>query len=226
MTISASIFNMFGRSPIRPLQQHMAIAHQTAEKLIPFFTAVLKQDWPLAQNLQQEISGLEDEADAIKRDLRLHLPKGLFLPVPRTDILELIAMQDKIANKAEDISGLIVGRNMQFPDTLANDYIAFLQHCIDASAQALKAINELDELLETGFRGNEVKLVEEMIVKLDEIEHDTDKMQIGIRRSLFNLEKELPPIDAMFLYQVIEYTGELADRAQTVGGLLQRLLAH
>ena len=63
-----------------------------------------------------------------------------------------------------------------------------------------------------------------MIHELDLIEHDTDEMQIGIRRILYGLEKNLPPIDVMFLYNIIEWIGDLADRAQQVGAQLQLLL--
>ncbi|HBP75141.1 MAG TPA: phosphate transport regulator, partial [Alcanivorax sp.] len=37
---------------------------------------------------------------------------------------------------------------------------------------------------------------------------------------------ELPPVDVIFLYKIIEWIGDLADRAQKVGGRLQLLLAR
>jgi predicted phosphate transport protein (TIGR00153 family) len=226
MTIMSPILNMFGRSPIRPLQQHIDKTHSAAEKLLPFFEAVITRDWNAAANYQQEIVSLEKEADSIKKDLRLHLPKGLFLPVPRADVLSVLDSQDRLANLARNIAGEVLGRQMHIPDEIAASYQLFLSRCIDASAQARKAINELDELLETGFRGNEVKLVEDMIRELDIIEQDTDEMQIAIRQKLFSIEKELPPIDAIFLYKMIVETGDLANFAQKVGGQLQLLLAR
>lgn len=226
MALNYPIFNMFGRSPIRPLQKHISKAHQAAQTLLPFFEAVQAGDWKLAAEHQHTIAELEHKADNIKRDLRLHLPKGLFLPVPRTDILELLSVQDRIANKAKDIAGLVLGRKMQIPAAITDSYMALLKRSLDASHQAKKAINELDELLETGFRGNEVKLVEEMILKLDEIEQDTDEIQVKVRQALFEIESKLSPIDVIFLYKIVERTGDLADCAQTVGGRLQVLLAR
>ena len=35
-----------------------------------------------------------------------------------------------------------------------------IKRCLDATELAVKAIGELDELLETGFRGRELQLVE------------------------------------------------------------------
>ncbi len=101
-----------------------------------------------------------------------------------------------------------------------------MQRSVDAAAQALKAMNELDELLETGFAGREVTLVENLIEELDRIEHDTDTLQIKLRSDLFKLEKDLPPINVMFLYQIIEWIGDVADRAQRVGNRLEQLMAR
>ncbi|ANN94766.1 TPA: TIGR00153 family protein [Legionella pneumophila] len=221
-----SIFNMFGPSPIKPIEQHIRKAHQCAKQLYPFFEAVLKNDWDTANKIKDKIIAIEKEADLIKRDLRLHLPTGLFLPVARTDILELLSAQDRIANKAEDIAALIISRQMSIPKKLIPSFMPFLSRCLDASKQACTAINELDELLETGFRGSEVKIVEEMIVKLDEIEHDCDERLADIRHKIFELEKELPAIDVIFLYKLVQWIGELADHAQTVGGRLQILIAR
>jgi len=139
-----SIFNLFGRSPIRPIQKHMAMVYACVNKLQPFFNAVIAKDWEIANKIQQQISSLESEADEIKRDLRIHLPKGLFMAVSRLDTLELLSRQDQLANLAEDISGLVVGRKMELPNTIQKDYMKFLQRCIDASYQARKAIKELD----------------------------------------------------------------------------------
>jgi predicted phosphate transport protein (TIGR00153 family) len=221
-----SIFNMFGPSPIKPIEQHMHKAHLCAKQLYSFFEAVLENQWETALLIKDKIVSLEKEADFIKRDLRLHLPSGLFLPVSRIELLELLSAQDKIANKAEDIAELIISRHMMLPPQLAAAFMPFLSRCLDASKQACKAINELDELLETGFRGSEVKIVEEMIMTLDEIEHDIDKQLIDIRHIIFDLEKTLSAIDVIFFYKLVQWIGELADHAQTVGGRLQILIAR
>lgn len=225
MGIKSPIFNVFGRSPIRPLQQHIEKAHQAVEQLREFFKAVQNNDWQKATDIHQIILTIEKDADSIKKDLRLHLPKGLFLPVPRGDILGILHMQDELANLAQDIAGLVIGRKLHIPDEFFHDYQLFLDRCIEASMQARKAINELDELLETSFRGNEVKILENMVNELDQIENSSDEMQIKIRQRLFSIEKDLQPVNVMFLYKIIELTGDLADAAQSIGGRLLLLVA-
>ncbi|VAW73201.1 Phosphate transport regulator (distant homolog of PhoU) [hydrothermal vent metagenome] len=217
--------NVFGNSPVKPMQKHMAKVFSCVSKLPEFFDAVFNKEWDKVTQLRDKISTLEREADELKKNIRLQLPTGMMLPVSRRDLLEVLTMQDKIANKAKDISGLIFGRKMEFPNVVIEHYTKFVSRCVDATKQAQRTINELDELVETGFRGKEVRLVESMIVELDAIEQDTDSIQVKIRFALFEIEKDLPPIDAMFLYKIIEWTGEVADLAQRVGSRLQLMLA-
>ncbi|NDH08183.1 MAG: TIGR00153 family protein [Gammaproteobacteria bacterium] len=222
----SNIFKVFGRSPIKPIEQHMHKSYTCAKQLLPLLDAVLKEDWEKAKHYQTEIDLLEREADHIKKELRLHLPTGLFLPVDRTDILELLKIQDRIANTAQDIAGLLIGRQMLIPKSIAPYITSCLSRSLEAAKQACKAINELDELLETGFRGNEVKIVDEMIHILDDIEHLCDDELKSVRNALFKIEKDLHPIDAMCLYQLLQWIGNLADEAQSVGGRLQILIAR
>ena len=217
---------IFGTSPVKPIQDHMAKVYACACELIPLFNAVINNDWDGVVEHQTKISSLEQEADVLKKELRLHLPKGLFMPVARQDILEMVLMQDRIANRAKDIAGTIVGRKMALPDVIHEDYIRFVQRCVDACKQARKAINELDELIETGFSGREIKIVNDMITKLDEIESDTDNLQSAVRGKIFEIENKLPPVEVMFLYKIIEGTGEVADSSQRVGSRLQLMLAR
>lgn len=224
--VVANFFNLFGPSPIKPIEQHMRKVYHCAKQLQPFFEMVLQQDWPSAETLKTKISEAETEADRIKRDIRLHLPTGLFLPVDRTDLLELLTAQDRIANCAQDIAGLIVNRRMVLPEELSVLFMPFLKRCLDAAKQACQAINELDELLESGFRGTEVTIVEDMIMTLDEIEHDCDKMLADIQHKIFDMEATHSAIEIIFLYKLVQWIGDLADHAQTVGGRLQILIAR
>lgn len=218
--------NIFGASPVFPLEKHMGIAYNCAKELRAFFAAVVADDWDKAALSRAAIENYEHEADDIKKEIRLHLPKSLFMPVPREDLLELLLVQDKIANRTKDVSGIVTGRKMQIPAQIADRFLEFVDRNIDAAKQARKSVRELDELFTAGFRGAEVTLVEGMIEELDKIETDTDDMQAELRFAVFAIESTLNPIDAMFLYQVIELTGEIADMAERVGRRLELLLSH
>lgn len=226
MTPTAPIFQLFGRSPIRPMQEHMKIVLECSSLLPDFFSAIHEGNWTEAESLQQRIVTLENDADKLKLDIRQHLPSGFFLPAPRVDLLRVVTLQDKIANKAKDIAGLMLGRKMQFPNAVLASYNQLVERCLDTIKQGCKAINELDSLLETGFRGQEAAFVEDLLQNLDDFERDTDTIQVEVRQQMFAIEKEHHPIDMMFLYKIVDWTGDLADRAQKLGGQLQVILAR
>jgi len=204
----------------------MAKAQNCVVLLGDFLEATFVKDWDRAAILQQEIRRCENEADDLKSNVRTKLPKNLFLPVPRTDLLELLSTQDSLANRAKDIAGLMLGRKMEIPESLVPMVREYFQESLLASEQALKIINQLGELLETGFRGRKVELVEVLILELDELEHKTDVSQIKLRAKLFELEAALPPVNVMFLYKIIDSIGDLADISQKIGGRLLLLLAR
>ncbi len=219
------LVNIFGASPVRPLEQHMDIVYRCAKKLRPFINAVIKRDLKRMAEVRAQIEALENEADDLKKRIRLNMPKSLFMPVPREDLLELLLVQDKIANRTRDVSGIIVGRKMKIPKEIASSYGEFVGCNIDAVKQARKSVRELDELFTAGFKGAEVKLVGELIEELDRLETLTDAQQTELRAEVFEIEKSLDPIDAVFLYRVIELTGEIADMAERVGRRLELLLS-
>ncbi|MCB1676009.1 MAG: TIGR00153 family protein [Halioglobus sp.] len=216
--------NLFGRSPIRPIQEHMQIANEAAQQLPGLFQAAAEGDWAGVKQAHKAIVDAERRADKVKRSIRRRMPKSLFLPVPRADLLSLVGIQDKVANTARDVSSLVLGREMQFPEQLSGVF-EYVEACCLTANLALGAIQELDELLEVGFSGREVKRVEGMLKALAKQERRTDKQSFALRGRLFKLESELPPVDVMFYYKVLSLVGRVADEAEKVGDRLQILLA-
>jgi predicted phosphate transport protein (TIGR00153 family) len=217
---------IFGKSPFKPLQRHMDLCYACAAAVVPFLQAVQRDDWEAALKAQEQAVSAENQADLLKSDIRKHLPQGFFLPVARPDLLELLTRQDDIANKAKDIVGLMLGRRLRFPSSLATQVEAFAVASVEACERAQRIVHELDELLDTGFGGKEALTVHEMIQALDEVENRNDAMQVKLRADLYQLERDLPPVDVIFMYKIVEWIGDLADLAQTVGHRVELLIAR
>ena len=120
---------LFARSPISPIQEHMKVAGATAAELPEFMTAVFAGDWDKAIAVQQRIAALETEADVIKRNVRSNLPRSIFMPVSRSDLLELLKAQDRIPNRCQDLAGLCIGRRMVFPKLMQPLMLKFIESC-------------------------------------------------------------------------------------------------
>ena len=225
MSSGNTFSKLFGQSPFTALQEHMRVVVECAREVQPLIEALVAGDQEQIIQLKERIFEREAEADRIKHELRAHLPKSLFMPVDRRDLLEVLLLQDTIANVAQDIAGLLIERKMSIPDFLRDPLIELTVRCVDTVEHAAKVIEELDELLAIGFRGREVDRVDEMLKELNAIEDETDELGIALARALFDHEDELKPVSVMMWYQIIEWVGDLADYAEKVGDHLRLLIA-
>lgn len=218
------IANLFARSPVKPMQQHMQAAVACARAVTPLFEAMITGDAAGISAARREIDRLEGEADRIKNEIRSHLPRRLFMAFERRDLLEILDFQDSIADTAQDIAELAELRTMRIPDSLREPLLSLVQRSLAACEQAERIIGQLDELVETGFRGREVERVKDMIGELARIETETDTLEDRALRELFALEGELG-IATFFWWQLIGWAGDLADFAERVGNRLRLLIA-
>jgi predicted phosphate transport protein (TIGR00153 family) len=225
MSSGNTFTKLFGQSPFTALQAHMRVVLECAQEVLPLIEALAEGDQATVIKKKEIIFEREAEADRIKNELRLHLPKSLFMPVDRRDLLEVLHLQDTIANTAQDIAGLLIERQMTIPDFMRDPLIALTSRCIDTCEHSASVIEELDELLAMGFRGREVDKVDAMLQQLNDIEDETDELGIALARALFDHEDELKPVSVMMWYRLIEWIGDLADYAEKVGDRLRLLIA-
>ena len=214
---------MFGKSPVGAIEKHADVCLRCAEGLRPLFESTGADERAAALD---EIIRLEKEADQIKREIRQQLRGRLFMPVSRTDVLELVYVQDKIANRARDIGLMYCQRFEKIPDALQPRFKALLDRNLSAVAQARKSVHELDELYETGFRGAEVEVVARMVAELDRLEGESDRLQWEVGDKLREVESEMSAVDVMFLYRIIASISRLGDHADRTGRQLELLFAE
>ena len=212
-----TISDLISRSPFGPIQVHMEKSKECAEELLVFLDAVIDNDWNNVNTSRKKIKALEKEADQLKAETRDLLPKGMFLFVPRGDLLDLIGLADEIPNTIKDISGLVYGRQIVIPSQISASFKEFASEAVEIVSTAALAVDQLSEVSRLAFGSRASDALEKIISKLDSLEAESDKSEVTVRRQLFDIEKDLPPVDVMFLYDVINKIGELADRAEQVG---------
>lgn len=217
---------LFGPNPFTSLQDHMRVAIECAELLPALFDALIEGDSTRVQAEKVRIFEKENEADRIQSRIRDSLPKRYFLPVSRRDLLDLLGAQDDIADTAQDIAGLLYEREMTVPDILRAGLPEFVDACVDVARHAAAIVEELDELLETGFGGKEAASVHEMIDRLHGLENETDKLGMDLTRALFRAEEEMNPVSVVFWHRLLEWIGDIADHAESVGNRIRLLIAH
>jgi len=156
------------------------------------FQALEKRDYELLEQIAKQISELEHQADRTKDDIRNHLPKSLFLPIDRMQLLEILTIQDKIADKAEDIAVLVTLKQIEILPSFAAEFKEFLDKNIVTFDGVLLIIKEMHELLESSFGGTEADKVRVMVENVAYQEHEVDLIQRKLLKKLFNIENEMP----------------------------------
>lgn len=216
---------LFGPNPFTSLQDHMRVVIECADMLPGLFESLLDGDVSGVQAGKNRIFEKENEADRIHSKIRDSLPKRYFMPVSRRDLLDLLGAQDDIADTAQDIAGLLFERDMTVPDILRARLPEYVSACVDVARHAAAIVEELDELLETGFGGREAESVHDMIDRLHGLENDTDTLGIEMTRALFSVEDELNPVSVIFWHRLLEWIGDIADHAESVGNRIRLLIA-
>ncbi len=222
---TSPLAGLLHKSPFKPIQEHMRTVFSCVSLLQPLFEALQAKDGEKVGKIAEQIGELETAADKQKSVFRLNMPKTLFLPVDRRDLLKLLHDQDCLADDAEAISQILVSRDMEVPEVIKDLLNTLLVSTLGICTEAKSIIEELDELVEVGFGGREHDKVIKMIDALRKSEHDIDQTLHKIRRALFSMEDSLPPVSVMFWYKIIALIGDMSDQAENMSDRLLLFLS-
>lgn len=219
-----TIARLFGKSPFAPLQTHMKKVSLCIEKLGAIFSSLLEIDMVKIERLATELSNLEHEADLTKNDIRNHLPKSIFLPIDRSHFLEILSIQDTIADKAEDLGLLLTLRKLDMFNHFQGDLMALFKKNEEVFFDAKKIIEEIDELLESSFGGIEAEKVKGMVEATALKEHEADRMQRAFMKKLFNKGEELSTPAFFMWVRLIEEIGSIAQLSEKLANRIRMVL--
>lgn len=186
-----TILNLFGRSPFAPLQLHMDKVSECVQMLPKLFQAIDDQDYTRLEQIAAAISDLEHQADQTKNEMRNNLPKSLFLPIDRSYLFDILTIQDRIADAAEDLAVLTTLKPLKFSDRFRKEFFEVLQKNLEAFHGAQLIIREINELVESSFGGVEAQKVRSMVDTVASKEHEGDLIQRKLLKSFFQAEAEM-----------------------------------
>ncbi len=221
-----TIFGLFGRSPFGPLAQHTERVHETVALLRPLFDAFTTGEWSQTEEIYHQISKLEHKADVIKNEIRDHLPKSLFMPVDRGDVLLFLREQDAIADTAEDLGVLLTMRKTPIAAAMREPLLALVDQVIRTSEAWYEIAKELPTLQEASFTGPEVDRTMERIKDISDMEWEADKQQAAVSKLLFENEEEVGPVSVLVWMRILHTIGEVANHAENTADLLRLMLAR
>jgi hypothetical protein len=215
---------IFGKSPFEPLYQHMLKVNECVNLVKPLMEALLADDQEQVEVIAKKIFKAEHDADMVKKEIRSNLPKGVFLPVNRGDMLNYLREQDKIADSAEDLAVLVTLRKMRVPEELRENLKILVEKVLVTCETAMKISSEIKLLAETSFGGAEAEKVMDRIEELKLDEFEADKAQMKLAQKMFSIEAKLDPVSIMMWMHIFKELGALANHAENLGDNLRMML--
>lgn len=186
-----TILNLFGRSPFGPLQSHMEKVTQCIHLLPAICEAIEAHKYAELEELAALVSKHEHAADRVKNDIRSHLTKSMFLAIDRGQLLEILTLQDSLADTAEDVAVLSTLKNLELLPEFRDSFWLFLRKNLEAFEDVRLIIKEMHELLESSFGGIEAEKVRAMVKDVAKKEQEADLLQRALLKNLFSTENKL-----------------------------------
>ena len=181
----STIGKLFGSSPFAQIQLHMKQVGRCIEKMTEALEALQRGEFEKLENLAAEVSHREHAADQIKQDIRNRLVKRFFMPVDRSDVLDIVSMQDGLADTAEDLCVVLTMKKVPILDECRDDFAELIQHNLEAFDVVSQIVLQLDELIESGFGGPEGEKIRSMAQDVAFAEHQADMVQASLLKKLY-----------------------------------------
>lgn len=219
-----TIANLFGKSPFVPLQSHMRKVSECIDGLGELFLIFVNEDFDSIGEIARKISKTEHEADLVKNDIRNHLPRGLFLPVDRGKLLEIISTQDEIADTAENVAVLCSLKRLPVPAAVKVVFLEFCSKSTECFQLSRAVIEQLDELLESGFGGVEAEKVRELVHAVAVKEHEVDLCQRELLRIMFDSEDVLNYAEFHLWLRILSEISTISDLSENLADKVRTTL--
>ncbi|EPP34898.1 hypothetical protein CP10139811_0811 [Chlamydia ibidis] len=209
-----TLARLFGQSPFAPLQAHLEVVAFCVKQILPMFTALKNGQHEQVLAIAKVISDKEYQADCIKNDMRNHLPIGLFMPISRAGMLEIISIQDSIADTAEDVAILLTIRRLCLYPEFEELFFRFLSKNIEAFDLTMTVIQEFNKLLESSFGGRKADKARFLVGRVAKTEHECDVLQRELMQVLFSDSFIIPEKEFYLWLQVIKQTAGISDSSE------------
>ncbi len=221
-----SIFDLFRKSPFAAIGEMMKEVMECVNRIPILYDAFLNSDMDNIKKIAKDISDHEYKTDIIKNQIRQSLPNSIFMPVARGDMLQIITAMDSIADKTEDLGVLMTFKRIVVPDEIKKEIVEFAEKVIKVVNLSRDVIDELETLKAASFAGPETKMLSNLLDKINESEHETDKFQYSLTKKILNSEKELDCGSLVLWLKIIETTGGIANSAEKMANRIRLIISQ
>jgi len=216
------LLNIFMKSPFEGIQEHAEKVKECAWVFQQAMECHFAAKCETFEKFRQEVVRMESEADAIKRRVRGHLPKGTIMPISNFLLFRYLREQDSVRDAMEDTLDWISYRSEKMiPENLEKDFARLVDSVIDPIENMNTMVIEARKYFKS-FSEKQRKGVKDIIRSLREQEHEADKYEDAIKRKIFGLNDA---VTIFHLVRLAETIGSIADHAQNTGDMMRAMLS-
>jgi len=216
--------SMFLTSPFEGLLEHAEKIKECAWAFQQAIECHITDQCERFEEFRKEVDKLESEADAIKRRIRGHLPKGTLMPVDKFELFRYLHEQDKVLDAVEDALDWISFRSEPgIPDALHKDFFLLVDAVMDPVEEMCHMVSDARKYF-TNFSEKQRELIKEIIHTLRRQEHEADKVEDEIKAKVLNMQ--IDPVTVFHMIRLAEIIGSVADHAENAGDMMRAMLAR
>ena len=219
-----SFFSLFYDSPFIKLKKHADKVKECAWMFKRAVACYVEQDCEEFDQLTEDVAMFESQADALKRNLRNHLPRGIFMPMDKFIFLDCLREQDHVLDDVEEALYWLSFKPMAgIPEELVGDFL----HLVDAVIPAIEKLPEMSEQAMAYFKNsteeNRNKL-KSIIRDVYQAEKEADHLEHELKKNAFTLLED--PVEIYHVVRLVEIVGEICDHAQNVSDRMRTMIAR
>ena len=215
--------SMFIKSPFEGLQEHAEKVKECAWVFQRAIECIIEDRCEDFEQFRKDIDKLESEADAIKRRVRGHLPKGTLLAVDKFQLFRYLREQDKVIDAVEEgLDWLSFRAAAGIPEVLEKDFMVLVEAVTDPIEELSKMVAEARKYF-SSFSENQRIVVKDMIHALRQYEHEADKLEDATKEKIFNSIDDA--VAVFHLIRFAEIIGSIADHAENAGDMMRAMMA-
>ncbi len=180
----------------------MELVENSVLLLKDLFQALGQEDFAKVEEIATKIAEFEHAADLTKNDIRNQLTKNIYIPMEKSQVLDILTIQDSLADRAEDIGVLLSIKPLPLPAFFKETFELFLAKNLETFKITCLIMKEMHELLDFSFGGVEAEKVRVMVEDVAYREHEVDLIQRKLLKILFQNEDQMS-YGTFFLWQKI-----------------------
>jgi predicted phosphate transport protein (TIGR00153 family) len=218
----STLLYLFRKSPFENLKRHSDKVSECAKMFLQAVACHIDRRCEEFDNITDDVARLESEADAIKRNIRGHMPRGILMPVDKFQFFMYLREQDRVLDAVEEALYWLSYRPQGIEDEIGNDLIFFVRSVVPAIEKLSPMVETATSFFKGGFKEEREK-VKSIIRDIRQVEHEADHLERELIHKIFTTIKD--PLQVFFLVRLVETIGSIADHAQNAGDMMRAMIA-